>query len=97
VVHEALTARADALRLALVFGLSRIPSGARSRADGQYLGQASGPGAGAGFREDSGDMDRGRAETHLRQLAEAELRRVTEPGALVRGPAGRLPRTRSGG
>jgi hypothetical protein len=36
-------------------------------------------------------MDRGRAETHLRQLAEAELRRVTEPGALGRGPSGRLP------
>ena len=36
-------------------------------------------------------MDRGRAETHLRQLAEAELRRATEPGALDRGPAGRLP------
>ncbi len=36
-------------------------------------------------------MNRGRAETHLRQLAEAELRRATEPGALGRGPAGRLP------
>jgi hypothetical protein len=44
-----------------------------------------------GFREDTGDMDRGRAETHLRQLAEAELRRATAPGALGRGPAGRLP------
>jgi hypothetical protein len=36
-------------------------------------------------------MDRGRAETHLRQLAEAELRRATAPGALGRGHAGRLP------
>lgn len=36
-------------------------------------------------------MDRGRAETHLRQLAEAELRRVTAPGALSLGPAGPLP------
>ena len=36
-------------------------------------------------------MDRGRAETHLRQLAEAELRRATAPGALSRGPAGTLP------
>jgi hypothetical protein len=36
-------------------------------------------------------MDRGRAETHLRQLAEAELRSATAPGALARGPAGRLP------
>ena len=43
------------------------------------------------FREDTGDMDRGRAETHLRQLAEAELRRATEPGVLARGPTGRLP------
>jgi hypothetical protein len=44
-----------------------------------------------GFREDTGDMDRGRAETHLRQLAEAELRRATEPGVLGRGPAGMTP------
>jgi hypothetical protein len=36
-------------------------------------------------------MDRGRAETHLRQLAEAELRHATAPGALGRGPAGTLP------
>jgi hypothetical protein len=36
-------------------------------------------------------MKRGRAETHLRQLAEAELRRATAPGALSRGHAGRLP------
>ena len=36
-------------------------------------------------------MDRGRAETHLRLLAEAELRSATAPGALGRGPAGRLP------
>ena len=36
-------------------------------------------------------MDRGRAETHLLQLAEAELRRATEPGVLARGPTGRLP------
>ncbi len=36
-------------------------------------------------------MDRGRAETHLRQLAEAELRRATAPGGLGRGQAGRLP------
>jgi hypothetical protein len=36
-------------------------------------------------------MNRGRAETHLRQLAETELRHATEPGALGRGPAGRLP------
>ena len=36
-------------------------------------------------------MNRGRAETHLRQLAEAELRRATAPGALGLGHAGRLP------
>jgi hypothetical protein len=36
-------------------------------------------------------MNRGRAETYLRQLAEAELRRATAPGALGRGPVGRLP------
>ena len=35
-------------------------------------------------------MNRGRAETYLRQLAETELRRATAPGALSRG-AGRLP------
>ena len=43
------------------------------------------------LREDTEDMDRGRAETHLRQLAEVELRRATAPGPLGRGPAGRLP------
>ena len=43
------------------------------------------------YREDTEDMNRRRAETHLRQLAEAELRRATEPGALGRGPTGRLP------
>ena len=36
-------------------------------------------------------MNRGRAEAHLRLLAEAELRRATAPGALGRGLAGRLP------
>jgi hypothetical protein len=36
-------------------------------------------------------MNRGRAETHLRQLAEAELRRATAPGVLSLGPAGTLP------
>jgi hypothetical protein len=36
-------------------------------------------------------MDRGRAETHLRQLAEAELRRATAPSSLGPGHAGRLP------
>jgi hypothetical protein len=36
-------------------------------------------------------MDRGRAEAHLRQLAEAELRRATAPGALGLGHSGRLP------
>ena len=36
-------------------------------------------------------MNRERAETHLRQLAEAELRRATAPGALSRGYAVRLP------
>jgi hypothetical protein len=36
-------------------------------------------------------MDRGRAETCLRQLAEAELHRATAPGALGRGHADRLP------
>ena len=36
-------------------------------------------------------MNRGRAETHLRQLAEAELRRANAPGAPGRGHAGRLP------
>jgi hypothetical protein len=36
-------------------------------------------------------MNRGRAETHLRQLAEAELRRATAPGALGRGHSRSLP------
>lgn len=36
-------------------------------------------------------MDQGRAEAHLRQLAEAELRRATALGALGRGHADRLP------
>jgi hypothetical protein len=36
-------------------------------------------------------MDRERAETHLRQLAEVELRRATAPGDLGLGYAGRLP------
>jgi hypothetical protein len=36
-------------------------------------------------------MDRERAEIHLRQLAEAELRRATVPGDLGLGHAGRLP------
>jgi hypothetical protein len=35
-------------------------------------------------------MDRGRAETHLRQLAEAELRRAAAPGVRGRGYPGRL-------
>ena len=35
-------------------------------------------------------MDRGRAEAHLRQLAEAELRRATAPGAAGLGHSGRL-------
>ena len=35
-------------------------------------------------------MDRGRAEAHLRQLAEAELRRATAPGARGLGHSGRL-------
>ena len=43
------------------------------------------------LREDTGDMNRGHAETHLRQLAEAELRRANAPGAPGRGHAGRLP------
>jgi tetratricopeptide (TPR) repeat protein len=108
VVREALTTRADALHLALVFGLSRMPPGARSRPGGEYLSQHDGQEAAAGFREDTGDMDRGRAETHLRkptcgnppaethlrQLAEAELRSATEPGALGRRPAGVTPPSR---
>ena len=40
---------------------------------------------------DTEDINRGRAETHLRQLAEAELRRANTPGALDRGHAGSLP------
>ena len=40
---------------------------------------------------DTEDMNRGRAETHLRQLAEAELRRATAPSALGLGHAGTLP------
>src|SRR5947208_8813939 len=35
-------------------------------------------------------MNRERAETHLRQLAEAELRRATAPGARCLGHSGRL-------
>ena len=42
------------------------------------------------LRADTEGMDRERAETHLRQLAEAELRRATAPGARGRGHAGRL-------
>lgn len=52
---------------------------------GQCLGQASGQGAAACFGEDTEDMNRERAETYLRQLAEAELRRArTLPAALFR-------------
>lgn len=36
-------------------------------------------------------MNRGHAEAHLRQLAEAELRRATAPGAPGHGHASRLP------
>jgi hypothetical protein len=43
------------------------------------------------LRADTEGMDRERAETHLRQLAEAELRRATAPGAAGRRHAGRLP------
>src|ERR1700751_312823 len=39
---------------------------------------------------DTEDLDRGRAEAHLRQLAEAELRRGTAPGARNLGHSGRL-------
>lgn len=35
-------------------------------------------------------MDRERAETHLRQLAEAELRRATAPGGRGLAHSGRL-------
>ena len=59
-------------------------------ADGGAV-QAGGPGAAACYREDTEGMNRGRAETHLRQLAEGELRRATAPGALSLGPAGTLP------
>ena len=52
---------------------------------GQYLGLARGQGAAACFREDTEDMNRERAETYLRQLAEAELWRArTLPAALFR-------------
>jgi hypothetical protein len=44
-----------------------------------------------GLPGDTGDMNRGHAEAHLRQLAEAELRRATAPTALAAGHAGRLP------
>jgi len=53
--------------------------------------QDDGQEAAAYYRQDTEDMNRGRAETHLRQLAEAGLRHATAPGALGRGPAGRLP------
>jgi hypothetical protein len=39
---------------------------------------------------DTEDMDRGRAEAHLRQLAEAELRHATAPGARRLDHSGRL-------
>ena len=56
---------------------------------GQYLGQTSDQGAAACFREDTEDtedMNRERAETYLRQLAEAELRRArTLPAARIPG------------
>jgi hypothetical protein len=46
------------------------------RGCGQYLDQVGGRGAAACYREDTEDMNRERAETHLRLLAEAELRRA---------------------
>ena len=47
------------------------------RSCGQHLDQVGDPGAAACYREDTEDMNRERAETHLRLLAEAELRRAT--------------------
>ena len=53
---------------------------------GQYLGQVGGQGTAACFREDTEDMNRERAETYLRQLAEVELRRArTLPAASIPG------------
>jgi hypothetical protein len=53
---------------------------------GQYLGQASDQGAAACFRKDTEDMNRERAETYLRQPAEAELRHArTLPAACIPG------------
>ena len=50
----------------------------------QHLGQAGDRGAAACFRGDTEDMNRERAETYLRQLAEAELRRArTLPAASI--------------
>jgi hypothetical protein len=42
-------------------------------------------------RGDTGDMNREGAETHLRQLAEAELRGATTPGTRGAGHVGSLP------
>ena len=59
-------------------GSSNSAAARRSfRAAAWHLDQVGGQGAGACYREDTEDMDRERAETHLRLLAEAELRRAT--------------------
>jgi hypothetical protein len=47
------------------------------RGCGQHLDQTGGQGAAACYQEDTEDMKCERAETHLRLLAEAELRRAT--------------------
>jgi hypothetical protein len=47
------------------------------RAAAWHLDQVGDQGAASCYREDTEDMNRERAETHLRLLAEAELRRAT--------------------
>jgi hypothetical protein len=48
---------------------------------GQYLDQVGAQGVAACYREDTENMNRERAETHLRLLAEAELRHATTRSA----------------
>jgi hypothetical protein len=64
-----LAARAS-IRLLMLFLCS-------AGGDSQYLDQVGAQGVAACYREDTENMNRERAETHLRLLAEAELRHAT--------------------
>jgi hypothetical protein len=61
----------------------------RASVDPQLRVPRAGQGAAACFREDTEDINRERAETYLRQLAEAELRATTLPRPGFR--VGRIP------